>query len=232
MGDPAVVDGRNPVAQGDWQRAMAFLDAALKHRRAGRPAARIGSAREEAALSKTYAKLDEKLIAFIRRQKLFFIATAPLSARGSVNVSPKGYDSLAIIDERTLAYVDLGGSGIETHGHVRENGRITLMFCAFEGPANILRVYGCGESTTFDEAGFAEKLSLFPDFGRARAVVTVNITKVADSCGWGVPFFDYRGERDQLRRWVDDKPEDDWKARRYETNTLSIDGLPGLVKAD
>jgi hypothetical protein len=191
----------------------------------------MGAPRGERNLSNTYVKLDQKLIAFIRRQKLFFVATAPLSACGSVNVSPKGYDSLAIIDDRTLAYVDLGGSGIETHAHVRENGRITLMFCAFDGPANILRVYGRGESTTFDEPGFAEKMSLFPDFSRARAVVTVSITKVADSCGWGVPFFAYRGERDQLRRWVDDKPEDEWKARRYESNTLSIDGLPGLVKA-
>jgi len=182
-------------------------------------------------LGKTYAKLDERLIAFIRRQKLFFVATAPLSADGSINVSPKGYDSLAIIDERTVAYVDLGGSGIETHAHVRENGRITLMFCAFEGPANILRLYGRGETVTFDEPGFAEKVALFPDFGRARSVVTVHITRVADSCGWGVPLFDYQGERDQLRRWVEAKPYDEWVSGRYATNTVSIDGLPGLVRA-
>jgi hypothetical protein len=181
-------------------------------------------------MSTTYDQLDDKLIAFIRRQKLFFVATAPLSAEGSVNVSPKGYDSLAIIDNRTVAYADLGGSGIETHAHLAENGRVTLMFCAFEGAANILRLYGRGESVTFDDPRFAERMKLFPDFERARAVVTVHIRRVADSCGWGVPFFDYKGERDQLRRWVDARPVDEWAARRFETNASSIDGLPGLIR--
>jgi hypothetical protein len=179
-------------------------------------------------MSTVYDELDEKLIAFIRRQKLFFVATAPLSAEGCVNVSPKGYDSLAIIDARTVAYVDLGGSGIETQAHLRENGRITLMFCAFEGPANILRLYGRGETCSFDEPGFAEKMRLFPDFERARGVITVRIHRVADSCGWGVPFFDYKGDRDQLRRWVASRPQEEWEARRFETNAVSIDGLPGL----
>jgi len=181
-------------------------------------------------MATVYDQLDDKLIDFIRRQKLFFVATAPLSAAGSVNVSPKGYDSLAIIDPKTVAYVDLGGSGIETHSHLRENGRITLMFCAFEGPANILRLYGRGESCAFDAPGFAERMRMFPPFERARAVVTVRITRIADSCGWGVPFFEFKGEREQLRRWVDARPDDEWAARRYETNGVSIDGLPGLTK--
>ena len=180
-------------------------------------------------MSSVYEELDETLIGFIRRQRLFFVATAPLSADGSVNVSPKGYDSLAIIDARTVAYLDLGGSGIETHAHLRENGRITLMFCAFEGPANILRLYGRGEACAFDDPGFEEKLALFPGFDRARAVITVRIHRIADSCGWGVPFFDFQGERDQLRRWVDARPHEEWASRRYEANALSIDGLPGLV---
>ena len=119
-------------------------------------------------MGKSYDALDDRLIAFIRQQKLFFVATASLSAQGSVNVSPKGYDSLAIIDKRTVAYLDLGGSGIETHAHLRENGRITLMFCALGGPANILRLYGRGQSCSFDEPGFAEKMALFPAFERAR----------------------------------------------------------------
>jgi len=181
-------------------------------------------------MSKTYDHLDDNLCAFIRRQKMFFVATAPLSPGGSVNVSPKGYDSLAIIDPHTVAYVDLGGSGIETHAHLRENGRITLMFCAFEGAANILRLYGRGESTTFDDPEFADKLSLFPGFERARGVITVRIEKIADSCGWGVPFYDFSGERDQLRRWVDATPEEDWRRRRYASNARSVDGLPGLMR--
>jgi hypothetical protein len=181
-------------------------------------------------MTKVYDQLDDKLIAFIGRQKLFFVATAPLSGDGSVNVSPKGYDSLAILDPMTVAYVDLGGSGIETHAHLRENGRITMMFCAFEGAANILRLYGEGETVAFGERGFADKMALFPTFQRARGVITVRIRRIADSCGWGVPFFEYKGERDQLRRYVDDRPEDVWVERRYETNALSIDGLPGLSR--
>jgi hypothetical protein len=179
-------------------------------------------------MAAVYDQLDDKLTDFIRRQRVFFVATAPLSAEGSVNLSPKGYDSLAIIDPKTVAYADLGGSGIETHAHLRENGRITLMFCAFEGPPLILRLYGRGESCGFDEPGFAEKLKLFPGIARARAVITVRLGRIADSCGWGVPFLDFKGERDQLRRWVDHRPHDEWAARRYESNAASIDGLPGL----
>lgn len=182
-------------------------------------------------MSNSYGKLDDTLIAFIRRQKLFFVATAPLAADGSINLSPKGYDSLAIIDDSTVAYLDLGGSGIETHAHLRENGRITLMFCAFEGPANILRIYGRGETVTFDDPGFGEKMKLFPSFARARGIVTVHIARVMDSCGWGVPFFDFKGERDQLRRWIDARPYGEWAERRYESNARSIDGLPGLVRS-
>lgn len=181
-------------------------------------------------MATVYEQLDDTLIAFIKRQKLFFVATAPSSTEGSVNVSPKGYDSLAILDPKTIAYVDLGGSGIETHAHVRENGRITLMFCAFEGAPSILRIYGDGRTVTFGEPGFAEKMSLFPSFERARGVVTVRIRRIADSCGWGVPVFEYKGERDQLRRWVDHRPHKEWAERRYESNARSIDGLPGLVR--
>jgi hypothetical protein len=179
-------------------------------------------------MAAVYDHLDDTLTKFIRRQKLFFVATAPLSAEGSVNLSPKGYDSLAIIDPKTVAYADLGGSGIETHAHLRENGRITLMFCAFEGAAMILRLYGRGESCGFDEPGFAEKLQLFPGIERARSIITIHIARIADSCGWGVPFLDFNRERDQLRRWVDARPHEEWAARRYESNATSIDGLPGL----
>jgi hypothetical protein len=189
----------------------------------------IGGDAGEGRMSAVYDELNEALVAFIRRQKLFFVATAPLSAEGSVNVSPKGYDSLVILDSRTVAYLDLGGSGIETHAHLRENGRITLMFCAFEGAANIVRIYGRGETCAFDAPGFAEQMKLFPAFERARAVITIRIDRVSDSCGWGVPFFDYKGERDQLRRWVDARPHDEWAARRFESNAVSIDGLPGLT---
>ena len=137
-------------------------------------------------MSATHEALDDRLVAFIRDQKLFFVATAPLAADGSVNVSPKGYDSLAILDPLTVAYLDLGGSGAETIAHLRENGRITLMFCALEGRANILRLHGHGEVCPFDAPDFAEKLAWFPGFTRARAVITVRIRRIADSCGWAM----------------------------------------------
>ena len=181
-------------------------------------------------MSKTYERIDETLASFIKAQKMFFVATAPLSGEGSVNVSPKGYDSLALIDERTVAYLDLGGSGAETLAHVRENGRITLMFCAFEGAANILRLYGRGRAVAFDEPDFAELKALFPTFERARAIVVVDITRIADSCGWGVPIYEFKAEREQLHRHVDHRPFDEWAERRYEANAVSIDGLPALVR--
>ena len=181
-------------------------------------------------MATVYERLDDKLIAFIKAQKLYFVATAPLSAEGSVNVSPKGYDSLVVIDERTVAWLDLGGSGAETLAHLRENGRITLMFCAFEGAANILRLYGRGRATAFGEPGFAELMALFPAFERARAVVVVDVERIADSCGWGVPFYEFKSERDQLRRHVDHRPFDEWAERRYAGNAVSIDGLPALVR--
>ena len=183
-------------------------------------------------MGKTWEKLDADLIAFIKAQKLFFVASAPLAATGHVNVSPKGYDSLAIIDEQTIAYIDLGGSGIETQAHARENGRITLMFCAFEGKANIVRIYGRGEATSFDEPGFDDLLALFPGFSRARAIFTIHIEKIMDSCGWGVPFFEFKGEREQLRRWLEKPDQDEWAQRRYARNARSIDGLPGLTRPD
>ncbi len=176
----------------------------------------------------TYERLDDKVRAFVGKQKMFFVATA--ARDGTVNVSPKGYDSVAIIDDVTLAYLDFGGSGIETLAHVKENGRITLMWCAFEGPANILRVYGKGEAVSFDDPGFAELLALFPGFDRARSVIKIKVERISDSCGWGVPFYEFKGEREQLKRWVDNRAEDEWKARRYESNARSIDGLPGLVR--
>lgn len=182
-------------------------------------------------MSKSYDRLEDKHVAFICEQKMFFVATAPTSDGGHVNVSPKGYDSFRIVNDQCVEWVDLGGSGIETQAHLQENGRITLMFCAFDGAANILRIYGRGTAIDFDQPEFAEALSNFPNFDRARAVIRIDITRVADSCGWGVPFYEFKGERDQLRRWADNKPLEEWRERRYAANSESIDGLPGLSGA-
>jgi len=181
-------------------------------------------------MGKTYDKLDDKLIRFIEAQRLFFVATAPLAEDGHVNLSPKGYDSFKVIDETTVAYLDLGGSGIETQAHVQENGRITIMFCAFEGPANIVRLYGQGEAIDVGNPRYPEMLALFPGFARARAVIVIKIQRISDSCGWGVPFYEFKGERDQLMRYIGNKSVDEWTESRFEKNTESIDGLPGIVR--
>ena len=183
-------------------------------------------------MAKTFERLDEDLIGFMAEQKMFFVATAPLSGEGSVNVSPKGYDSFVVLDERTVAYLDLGGSGAETMAHVQENGRITLMFCAFEGAPKILRLYGRGRAVAMHDPAFPALLARFAGFDRARAVIVVELTRIADSCGWSIPFYEFKGERDQLRRWVEHKPIDEWAARRYATNAQSIDGLPALVRPE
>lgn len=183
-------------------------------------------------MAKLYDHIDDRIADFIRAQKMFFVATAPSDDTGHVNVSPKGYDSFRILGPNRVAYLDLGGSGIETVAHLRQNGRITFMFCAFEGKANILRLYGKGEAICFDEPGFDEKLAQFPDFPKARAIITADITRIQDSCGWGVPFYDFAGERDQLVRTNAHRSDEDWRARRYASNAESIDGLPGLVKPE
>lgn len=183
-------------------------------------------------MSKLHDSINDRVAAFIGAQRMFFVATAPSSDEGRVNVSPKGYDSFRILSATQVAYLDLGGSGIETVAHVRENGRITFMFCAFDGKPNILRLYGKASAICFDDPGFDEQLALFPDFPKARAIITADISRIQDSCGWGVPFYDFRGERDQLVRTNAHRTEAEWRERRYESNGQSIDGLPGLTKPE
>lgn len=183
-------------------------------------------------MGKVFEKLDVKLISFIKAQKMFFVATAPMLGDGHVNMSPKGYDSFTVLDDHTVAYLDMGGSGIETLAHVKDNGRITIMFCAFEGKANILRLYGKATAVNFDEPGFADMLALFPNYDHARTIFKINITRIQDSCGWGVPFYDFKGERDQLKRYIDNFSREDWIKHRRATNGKSIDGLEGLVERE
>ena len=181
-------------------------------------------------MAKVYEKLDDRIRAFIAKQHMFFVATAPRSDEGHVNLSPKGYDSFVVIDDLTVAWLDLGGSGIETMAHLKENGRITIMFCAFEGAPNILRLYGKGEAFQFDHPRFPELLELFPAFDKARSIVVVKLDRVQDSCGWSVPFMDFKGERDQLKRTWDHRYEtmDDVEGFIRQRNARSIDGLPAF----
>lgn len=184
-------------------------------------------------MAKFYDRIEDKHLAFIKAQKMFFVATAPSSDTGRVNLSPKGYDSFRVIDPNRVAYADLGGSGIETLAHIRENGRVTFMFCAFEGAPNIMRLYGRGQVMQFDDPGFAGEIAKFaPGHERARDIIFADITAVQDSCGWGVPFYEWKGQRDQLVRYIEHKPLEEWYESRLTKNAHSIDGLPGLKRPE
>jgi hypothetical protein len=171
--------------------------------------------------------LDAALIEWIGRQHVFFVATAP-SDGGHVNLSPKGHDSLRVIDPSTVAYLDLTGSGAETIAHTRQNGRITVMFCAFEGPPQILRLFGTGEAHPVGSPPFDDLAPGFPAIPGARAIVTVAIERVQTSCGYSIPFMDYRDERPTLQQWAQRKGEDGLRAYWADRNAASIDGLPAL----
>src|SRR3954447_6244423 len=150
-------------------------------------------------MSKVYEGISAQLQAFLERQPMFFVATAPLAPDGHVNVSPKGLDgTFAVLAPHRVAYLDLTGSGIETVAHVRENARITLMFCAFDGPARIVRLSGRGIVVTCDEPDFAEHATPFDTYPGARAVITVELDRVADSCGYGVPRMALLEQRQRL----------------------------------
>ena len=182
-------------------------------------------------MAKVFDAIDARLAAWIARQRMFFVATAPSGADGHVNVSPKGpIESLRVLDERTVAYLDLVGSGAETVAHLRENGRIVLMFCAFDGPPRILRLHGHGEVLP---VGALE----FPDLGelpeQQRTVIRVDVARVATACGFGVPLMDFAGTRNNARRWAEGRLSKDGpgalEAYKAEKNTASIDGLPAIA---
>ncbi len=179
-------------------------------------------------MGKEYAEIDERMAAWIGRQHMFFVATAPLAADGLINCSPKGLDSLRVLGPRKLAYIDLGGSGIETVAHVRENGRITIMLCAFAGPPKIFRFYGQGQTLRQGDNGFEALLAEFPEQPSVRNIVVVNVERIIDSCGYAVPEFSFNRDRDSLHNWINAKTPEAIDAYRRENNSESLDGLPGL----
>jgi hypothetical protein len=178
-------------------------------------------------MGKVFDGIDEKLSAFLRAQRMFFVATAP-RAGGHVNLSPKGLDSFAVLGPTSVAYLDFIGSGAETIAHVRENGRITFLFCAFEGPPRIVRLYGRGEALEPGDAGFAELAARFPEYPNTRSVIRAELSRIADSCGYGVPLYEYRGERTQLGDWAERKGPEGLRTYQLERNRESLDGLPAL----
>lgn len=179
-------------------------------------------------MGKKHPAIEGYIREFIERQKMFFVATAPLDAQGLLNLSPKGLDTFRILGAKTVAYLDLTGSGIETVAHIKENGRITLMFCAFEGPPNILRLRGRGRAVEPRDREFADLRTHFPQFAGARAIVVVDVADISDSCGYGVPLYSYEGERDQYDAWTGKLGEQGLEAYQAKHNRQSIDGLPAL----
>jgi hypothetical protein len=181
---------------------------------------------------KVHECIDGRLREFIVSQPMFFVATAPTGAEGHVNVSPKGMaGTFAVLDELRVRYLDFHGSGAETAAHLRENGRITLMFCAFQGPPNIVRLHGKGRAVPVTDPEFAELLASFPappDTHAVRAIIDVAVHRVSDSCGYSVPLMSYEGDRDLLVRAHSRRTEDDLAEYRRVKNSTSIDGLPAF----
>lgn len=179
-------------------------------------------------MSDAYEVIPERMRAFIEAQRVFFVATAPSAASGRVNLSPKGLDTLRVLDERSVAYLDFVGSGVETIAHLRENGRIVLMFCAFDGPPSIARLHGRGEAIEPGDARFESLVAKFPPARGVRSVIQVTVERASDSCGYGVPLFEYQGERSALGAWAEKKGPDGLLRYQEEKNAASIDGLPAL----
>ncbi len=180
-------------------------------------------------MGKVHERIDGRLREFIERQHVCFVATAPNDPHGRVNVSPKGIGgTFAVLDDHTVAYLDITASGAETIAHLRENGRITVMFCAFEGPPNTVRLHGTGRFVTLYDDEFAGLLEHFAETRGARAVIVVDVNRVSDSCGYGVPLMEYAGERDLLPQHMDRKGDEGRQEYRRLKNATSIDGLPAF----
>jgi Pyridoxamine 5'-phosphate oxidase len=178
-------------------------------------------------MGRTYDVIDDRMREFLLAQPVFFVATAP-RAGGHVNLSPKGLDSFRVLGPRRVGYLDLTGSGAETLAHLRDDGRITLMFCSFGDRPRIVRLQGRGTATTSDGAGFAAATQHYPPHWGARAVIEVEVDRIADSCGYGVPRMDLVEVRPTLGDWTGRRSAEELADYRASNNALSIDGLPAL----
>jgi hypothetical protein len=180
-------------------------------------------------MGRVYEHIDDRLADFLRAQPVFFVATAPLAGDGHVNLSPKGLQgTFDVIGPTQVGYLDLTGSGVETIAHVRENGRITLMFCAFDGPPRIVRLFGAGRVVVPGDDGFADLERRFPALEGTRSVIVVDVERIADSCGYAVPRMTLIEDRDLLLDWARRKGPEGLRDYHREKNTYSLDGLPGL----
>lgn len=178
-------------------------------------------------MATVHPEIDAKMAAWIAAQPLYFNATAPLTADGHINLSPRGLDTLRVLGPREVAYLDLVGNSNESAAHLAENGRITLMFCAFSGAPQILRLFGTGEVLRPDHPRFPALREQFPPGQKGiRQLVHIRVRRVQTSCGFGVPLLDYVGQREELPRWAEKKGEAGLADYQRRNNSRSIDGLP------
>jgi hypothetical protein len=182
-------------------------------------------------MAKVHSEITSDLQAFIRAQHLFFVGTAPLAGGGHVNLSPKGLDCFRILSPQRVGYMDVIGSGNETAAHLLENGRITFMFCAFEGPPNILRLYGRGRAVLREAEDWDALAGFFPVYPSTRQLIVADIERVQTSCGFGVPTYEFVGDRDLHFQWADKKSDADLFSYQDKNNRRSIDGLPTPLAA-
>ncbi len=179
-------------------------------------------------MGKVLECIDDELAAWIGQQHIFFVATAPISANGHVNCSPKGGDSFRILGPMEVAYQDYTGSGVETAAHLRENGRIVIMFCAFNGKPNIVRLHGHGEVITRSDVRYDSLAERFPHNTGTRAIVLINVSRVSTSCGYSIPKYEFEADRDTLDKWATAKGEQGLAEYRVSKNAVGIDGLPAF----
>ena len=179
-------------------------------------------------MAERFSTIRDDLAEWWAGQPLFFVATAPSGAGGHVNCSPKGLDTLRILSPARVAYLDLTGSGVETIAHLRDNGRITLMACAFEGAPRISRIYGAGTVHEVGSREFDELMTNFPELPGRRAIIDIAVDRVTTSCGYAVPMMDLVSDRDRLLEWARAKGDDGLVDYRASKNERSIDDLPGL----
>ena len=180
-------------------------------------------------MGRTHDAIPDHLTTWMEEQPIFFVASAPLSAEGHVNVSPKGGDSFRVIDANTVAYLDLTGSGAETIAHTRENGRLTVMFCSFGDKPNIVRIFGQGEAVLPDHPDFPALAERFPEHAGTRSIIRLRSTEITTTCGYAVPMMELVGHRSTLDDWVDRKTPQELDEYRVQKNSISLDGLPALA---
>jgi len=180
-------------------------------------------------MAKVFESIDEPMREWLDRQHMFFVGTAPLSAEGMINCSPKGYDCFRILNDHEVAYLDLTGSGIETVAHLQENGRIVFMFCSFEQKPRIVRLHGRGFVHARGTPEFEALLSHFVPQEGMRSIVRAEVTRISDSCGYGVPRYEYLGDRNTLVDYWENKGEDATAEYQRTRNAKSLDGLPGVA---